>query len=106
MVMYRSPEGIPIVPALPLPATRRREPFCAPGGIRTSTDSGRSTRPSPWQVGQTLCNFPVPEQRGQVRLNFMEPAIWLTLPEPPHCGHVTEPPPGAVFAPWQVSHTS
>jgi hypothetical protein len=89
-----------------LPATRSREPFCAPGGIRTSTVSFRSTRPSPWQVGQALCSVPVPEQRGQVRLNFIEPAIWDTLPVPSHCGQGTDPPPGADLVPWQVSQTS
>ena len=67
-------------PALPLPATRSREPCCAPGGMRTSTVSGCRKRPSPWQVGQTLRSRPVPSQRGQVRLNFIAPAIWVTLP--------------------------
>src|SRR6266478_4799251 len=62
--MYRSPDAIPMVPSFPFPATRRREPFWAPGGILTSTVSFRSTRPSPWQVGQTLCNLPCPPQRG------------------------------------------
>ena len=48
-----------MVPALPLPATRSREPCCAPGGIRTSTVSVVEMRPSPWQVGHAFCKRPV-----------------------------------------------
>ena len=94
-----------MVPALPLPGTRRREPLRAPGGMRTSTVSVRVTRPSPPQVGQALRSLPVPPQRGQVRLNFMAPAIWVTLPVPLHCGQVTSPAP-VEPVPWQVSQTS
>ena len=57
-----------LVPALPLPGTRRRDPLRAPGGIRTSTGSVRVTRPSPPQVGQALRSLPVPPQRGQVHI--------------------------------------
>ena len=67
-----------MVPALPLPGTRRREPLRAPGGMRTSTVSVWVTRPSPPQVGQALRSLPEPPHRGQVRLNFMAPAIWVT----------------------------
>ncbi len=90
-----------MVPALPLPATRSRDPFCAPGGMRTSTISVCARRPSPWQVGQAFFSRPLPLQRGQVRLNFMLPAICVTLPVPLHCGQATDPaslPP----VPWQV----
>src|SRR5436309_15558955 len=94
-----------MVPALPFPATRRREPFCAPGGMRTSTLSEWASRLSPWHVGQTFFRRPLPLQRGHVRLNFMLPAIWVTVPAPLHCGHAAEPlslPP----APWHVGHWS
>ena len=94
-----------MVPALPLPGTRRREPSRAPGGMRISTLSVWVTRPSPPQVGQALRSLPEPPQRGQVRLNFMAPAIWLTCPVPLHCGQVTSPAP-VEPEPWQVSQTS
>ena len=51
----------------------------------------RAMRPSPWQVGQAFLSRPLPLQRGQVRLNFMLPAIWVTLPVPLHCGQAIEP---------------
>jgi hypothetical protein len=72
-----------------------------PAGMRTSTDSVWDIRPSPWQVGQAFLRRPLPLQRGQVRLNFMLPAICDTLPVPLHCGQAAEPaslPP----VPWQV----
>src|SRR5690242_19686707 len=103
--MKRSPAGPPIVPALPFPATRNREPACAPGGILTSTVSGCETRPSPWHVGQAFFSRPFPLQRGHVRLNFMAPAIWLTEPEPLHCGQ-TEILPLAEPVPLHVSQVS
>src|ERR1035438_2755244 len=62
--MYRSPGGAPIVPALPLPGTRRREPSRAPGGMRISTLSVWVMRPSPPQPGQALRSLPEPPQRG------------------------------------------
>ena len=43
-------------------------------------------RPSPWQVGAPFVKRPVPSQRGQVRLNLIAPAIWVTLPLPLHSG--------------------
>src|SRR5580658_6060527 len=92
-------------PALPLPATRSREPDCAPGGIRTSTASDLDKRPSPWQVGQTLRKRPFPSQRGQVRLNFIAPAICVTFPVPSHSGQTVDAPP-TLPLPLQVSHVS
>src|SRR5216684_4580237 len=62
-------------------------------------------RPSPWQVGHAFCNFPLPPQRGQVRLNFIAPAICETEPVPLHCGQVTEPL-GASPEPLHVAQTS
>src|SRR5438132_10087719 len=103
--MYRSPDGPPFLPALPLPATRRRDPDWTPGGIRTSTGSECEMRPSPWQVGQTFFSLPFPSQRGQVRLNFMAPAICVTLPVPSHSGQ-TVLLPLPVPEPPQVSHNS
>src|SRR5439155_4723601 len=93
VVMYRSPAVAPIVPALPLPGTRRREPVRAPGGIRISTCSFLATRPSPPQVGHELRSLPDPPQRGQVSEKRIAPAIWVTLPVPLHCGQVTSPAP-------------
>src|SRR5260370_13069282 len=92
-VLYNSPAAPRPRPALPLPATRKREPDCAPGGIRTSTVSDLEIRPSPPQVGQTLRSLPLPSQRGHVRLNFIAPAIWVTLPVPSHSGQTVEEPP-------------
>src|SRR5882672_12818801 len=92
-VIYKSPAEPPPLPALPLPATRNREPDCAPGGIRTSTVSDLEIRPSPPQVGHTLRSLPLPSQRGQVRLNFIAPAICVTFPVPSHSGHTVEEPP-------------
>ena len=57
------------------------------------------------EAGQAFLMRPLPLQRGQVRLNFMLPAICDTLPVPPHCGQPTEPaslPP----MPWQTAHCS
>jgi hypothetical protein len=91
--------GIPPVPADPLPCTRKRDPFRAPGGMRTSTVSGRATRPSPWQDGQALRSRPEPPQRGQVRLKRIAPAICDTCPEPSHCGQVAALPANAPVPP-------
>src|SRR5260370_4046221 len=104
-VIYRSPAGPPALPALPLPATRKREPDCAPGGMRTSTVSDLEIRPSPPQVGHTLRSLPLPSHRGHVRLNFIAPAIWVTLPVPSHSGQTVEEPPEDPDPP-QVSQTS
>src|ERR1700723_1302253 len=65
ITIYRSPGGPPCSPALPRPATRTREPVCAPGGMRTSSDSTRGTRPSPPQFLHIVCRRPVPPQREQ-----------------------------------------
>ena len=54
-------------------ARSRRE--CAPPPFPHAT-----TRPSPWHVGQAFFSCPVPPQRGQVRLNFIAPAICVTCP--------------------------
>ena len=70
------------------PAARPAE--CGLPPSRSST-----MRPSPWQVGQTFRSRPVPSQRGQVRLNFIAPAICVTLPLPLHSGQTVELPPGA-----------
>ena len=75
------------------------------GGIRTSTISDFDKRPSPWQVGQTFRKRPLPSQRGQVRLNFIAPAICVTLPVPSHSGQTVEVPP-TVPLPLQVSQIS
>ena len=62
------------VPALPLPATRRREPVCAPGGMRTSTVSDVRNAPVAVAGGTDVAQAgPLPSQRGQVRLNFIAP---------------------------------
>ena len=63
------------------------------------------TRPSPPHVGQAFRSLPVPPQRGQVRLNFIAPAIWSTWPVPLHCGQAGVLPP-AEPVPWQVSQIS
>ena len=60
-----------MVPAFPFPATRRREPSRAPGGMRTSTASVWATRPSPPQVGQALLQLAraAAARAGQVELH-------------------------------------
>src|ERR1700722_6018821 len=93
IVIYRSPGGPPLRPSLPLPATRSRAFDVTPCGIRTSTGSECEIRPSPLQVGQTFFSRPRPSQRGQVRLNFIAPAIWVTLPVPSHSGQTVVVPP-------------
>src|SRR5690348_6345161 len=103
--MYRSPGGPPPAPAFPLPATRSRDPELTPAGIRTSTESGRDIRPSPRQVGQVFFKRPVPSHRGHGRLNFIAPAICVTVPVPSHSGHTVTFLPD-VPVPWQVSHVS
>src|ERR1700685_4064048 len=82
ITIYRSPGGPPCSPALPRPATRTREPVCAPGGMRTSSDSTRGTRPSPPQFLHIVCKRPVPPQRWQATWNFILPLTWVTRPEP------------------------
>src|SRR5580704_10823697 len=101
---YKSPGGAPIVPALPFPGTRTREPLATPAGMRTSMVSVRRKRPSPLHVGQTLRIFPVPPQRVQGTLNFILPAACWMVPEPWHVGHVCGEPTAPV--PWHVSHVS
>src|SRR5271156_3878380 len=73
--------------------------------MRTSTISDLDNRPSPWQVGQTFRKRPLPSQRGQVRLNFIAPAICVTLPVPSHSGQTVDELPVAPVPPqvWQVS---
>jgi hypothetical protein len=73
--------------------------------MRISTLSVWVTRPSPPQPGQALRSFPEPPHRGQLRLNFMAPAIWLTCPVPLHCWQVDSPAPEEP-EPRQVSQTS
>ena len=51
-----------------------------PALMRTFSDSLRSTRPSPWQTGQTVRFLPLPPQRGQVTLNFMLPLFCVICP--------------------------
>ncbi len=48
---------------------------------------------------------PLPSQRGHVRLNFIAPAICVTLPVPSHSGQTVELPP-TLPLPLQVSQTS
>src|SRR5690349_18840824 len=62
-------------------------------------------RPSPWHLGQTFLSRPLPSQRGQVRLNFIAPAICVTFPVPSHSGQTVVLPP-AVPLPPHVSHVS
>src|SRR5260370_129839 len=73
--------------------------------MRTSTVSVRGTRPSPWHVGHTFLRRPLPSQRGHVRLNFIAPAICVTVPLPSHSGQTVVPLP-ALPLPPQVSQTS
>src|ERR1700733_10457441 len=105
MVMYRSPEGAPCVPAFPFPATRNRDPCCAPGGMRTSTASLFEIRPSPWHVEHLLRKRPVPSHLGHVRLNFIAPAVCVTLPLPLHSGQPAFAP-GREPVPLHVGHVS
>ena len=86
MVMYRSPGGPPATPALPLPATRSRDPEVTPAGCGLPPYPAAQIRPSPRQVGQAFFSRPVPPQRWHVRLNFIAPAIWVTVPVPSHSG--------------------
>ena len=73
--------------------------------MRTSTVSCRLMKPSPWQFWQVFRSRPVPPQRGQVRLNFMAPAICVTWPEPSHSGQTATLPPDDPV-PWQTSQVS
>src|SRR5882757_10514347 len=104
-VIYKSPAAPPATPAFPFPATRSRDPDATPCGILTSTASERLKRPSPRQVGHAFFNRPVPPQRLHVRLNFIAPAICVTVPLPSHSGQTATPLP-ELPVPWHVSHVS
>ena len=56
--------------------------------------------------GQAFCSCPVPPQRGQVRLNFMAPAIWrhIAAAIALRTGRLRRRRSSPV--PWQVSQTS
>ena len=104
--MYRSPAGPPADAGValarhPQPRARLRRP----AGYALPLCPGARLRPSPRQVGQTFFSRPVPSQRWQRRLNFIAPAICVTVPVPSHSGHTATFPP-AEPVPWQVSHIS
>ena len=63
---------------------RMRWPSRVPGLMRTSSDSVRSTRPSPWQTLHTVRFLPLPPQRGHGMLNFMLPLFCVICPLPLH----------------------
>src|SRR5580704_10844055 len=71
--------------------------------MRTSTVS--EINPSPWHVEHLLRSRPVPSQRGHVKLNFIAPAVCVTLPLPLHSGQ-TAFAPGRAPVPLQVGHVS
>src|SRR5580700_1827526 len=101
---YKSPVGAPIVPALPLPGTRTRDPLATPAGMRTSMVSVRLTRPSPPHVLHMVRSLPVPPQRVHGTLKRILPAACWIVPVPPHVGQVCGEPTAPV--PWQVSQVS
>jgi hypothetical protein len=56
-------------------------------------------------MGHVFFNRPLPPQRWQVRLNFIAPAICVTVPEPSHCGQTATLLPEDPD-PWQTSQVS
>ena len=96
-VMYRSPAGAADAFRHCLcPPPAAANPDCAPGGMRTSTVSG-CDNPSVAMAGRAdiVRSRPLPSQRGQVRLNFIAPAICVTLPLPLHSGQTVRCRPAA-----------
>src|SRR5207248_8556574 len=105
MKTYRSPDGPPLCPASPSPATRSREPSSTPAGTFTEIARSSRTRPAPLHVAHgSLITFPAPPHCGHVRATAKNPCEYRTCPRPPHPVHVAGVVPGFAPLPLQVAH--
>ena len=82
-------------------------PDSMPAGIFTSILFSLFTLPSPLQFLHGVFTIsPSPWQFEQVLDMLKNPVLVVTLPEPPHCGHVVLDVPGLIPLPLQASQPS